>query len=246
MSSTPITQAVVLAAGMGSRLRESSAHLPKPLCPVAGIPLLRRVLGTLKAAGISEVAIIVGYEGGQIRDSLTQSSLGLDIRFVENTRYRDKNGVSLIAAAEFITRDCVLTMSDHLYPPVLVKRLLAPEFADGHCALAVDYKIDLCSDIDDATKVKIRDGHIDDINKQLENYDALDTGVFRIGPSLITELQALDREHGDCTLSEGVKLLASRDMFHTVDVGDARWIDVDTPEALAEAERDLTTFTVDR
>jgi len=133
-------------------------------------------------------------------------------------------------------------MSDHLYSPELVRRLVAADIPVGHCALGVDYDIERCFDIDDATKVCVAQGRISEIHKELEAYDAIDTGVFRIGPALIEELQKLDAKHGDCSLSDGVRALAARGAFHAVDVGDVRWIDVDTPAALERAEAMLRVF----
>ena len=97
---------------------------------------------------------------------------------MNNERYLAKNGVSLLAAAD-VDRECLLTMSDHLYSPELVRRLLAVDVPPGAGALGVDYDIERCFDIDDATKVGVTAGRISDIGKELERYDALDTGVFR-------------------------------------------------------------------
>ncbi len=232
-----ITRAIVLAAGTGSRLGEPGNELPKPLRLVSGVPLLVRVLRNLETVGIREAVVVTGYKGDKLRRALlVEPSLGLRLHFVENSLYLKKNGVSLLAARKYVDQECLLTMSDHLYSPDLVRRLLGAELAEGGCALAVDRDIDRCFDIDDATKVRTQAGRIQEIGKELETYDALDTGVFRIGPALITELAAaLDRQ-GDCSLSEGVQALARQKRFHAVDVGDVRWIDVDTPEALQRAE----------
>lgn len=237
-----VTRAIVLAAGLGSRL-EGGAVLPKPLRPVADVPLIVRVLRTLQAVGIQEAVIVVGYEGDRIRRALiTEPSLGLRLSFVENTRYTAKNGVSLLAAAPFVDRECVLTMSDHLYSPELVRRLLAMDVSPEACALAVDCDIEGCFDLDDATKVRRTGGRITDISKELEHYDAIDTGVFRIGPSLIRELAKLEAQNGDCSLSDGVKALSKQGKFLACDVGDVRWIDVDTPAALERAEAMIRVF----
>ena len=74
------------------------------------------------------------------------------------------------------------------------------------------------------------------IGKELQSYNALDTGLFLITPKLI---EALDRVNGPdgCSLSQGVAALASEGRMKAAEVGDAIWIDVDTPEAHAEAER---------
>ncbi|MGC4088888.1 MAG: histidinol-phosphate transaminase [Polyangiaceae bacterium] len=244
MTDRRVTRAVILAAGTGSRLREGEDdELPKPLRPVGGVPLCVRVLRTLEEAGIREAVVITGYQGERVRRALlSEPSLGLSLSFVENPRFDKKNGVSLLTAAEFIDQECILTMSDHLYSPELVRRLIAWDLPKGACALGVDYDIERCFDIDDATKVVVDRTHIARIGKELEEYDALDTGVFRIGPALISELAKLDAERGDCSLSDGVQALARRGDFYAVDVGEVRWIDVDTPAALERAEAMLRVF----
>lgn len=236
-------RAVVLAAGTGSRLGEPQVDLPKPLRPVAGVALLVRVLRTLQSVGIREAVVITGFEGDRVRRALmSEPSIGLHLMFASNDQYLKKNGVSLLAAAEYIDRECILTMSDHLYSPELVSRLISADLPEGSCALAVDRDIERCFDLDDATKVRTKSGKIVEIAKELELYDALDTGVFRIGPALIQELALVESRQGDCSLSDGVQALSRRGKFHAVDVGDVRWIDVDTPQALERAEAMLRVF----
>lgn len=243
MTERRVTRAIVLAAGTGSRLGEAGDPTPKPLRPVANVPLLVRVLRTLQSVGIREAVIVTGYEGDRVRRALVaEPSLGLELRFVDNPRYTAKNGISLLAAADFIDQECLLTMSDHLYSPELVRRLLAADMPDGACALGVDYDPERCFDIDDATKVRVSGNRIVDIAKELETYDAIDTGVFRIGPALVHELAGLDARNGDCSLSEGVQALSARGRFFVYDVGDVRWIDVDTPAALERAEAMIRVF----
>jgi len=217
--------------------------LPKPLRVVGGVPLVVRVLRTLKSAGIQEAVVITGFQGEAVRRALkAETDLGLKLSFVDNPHFDKKNGVSLLAAASFVDRECVLTMSDHLYSPELVRRLLSADVPEGSCALAVDYDIERCFDLDDATKVGVELGKIKRIGKELERYDALDTGVFRIGPALIAELAAVEASTGDCSLSDGVQALSRRGRFLATDVGDVRWVDVDTPQALACAEAMLRVF----
>jgi len=237
-----MTRAIVLAAGRGSRL-VAEHELPKPLKPVAGVPLLVRILRTLQTEGIREAVVVIGDRGESIRKALlTDPSLLLKLRFVENLDFHKKNGVSLLAAREFVDRECLLTMADHLYSPEIVRRLQAFDMPRGACALGVDYDIERCFDLDDATKVKLDGVRITGIAKELDAYDAIDTGVFRIGPALIEELERVYEVSGDCSLSEGVGALARRGRFLACSVGEARWIDVDTPDAAARAEAMLRVF----
>ena len=243
MTERRVTRAIVLAAGTGSRLSEGADVLPKPLRVVGGVPLVVRVLRTLRSAGIQEAVVITGFQGEAVRTALrAEKGLGLKLSFVDNQHFDKKNGVSLLAASAFVDRECLLTMSDHLYSPELVRRLLAAEVPEGSCALAVDYDIERCFDLDDATKVGVEHGKIKRIGKELESYDALDTGVFRIGPALIAELAAVEASTGDCSLSDGVQALSRRGRFLATDVGDVRWVDVDTPQAMACAEAMLRVF----
>jgi choline kinase len=101
--------------------------------------------------------------------------------------------------------------------------------------LGVDYDIDRCFDLDDATKVRMEGGRIVEISKVLSSYNALDSGVFRIGPSLIEALDDVYRQKGDCSLSDGVRTLSQRGEFFGSDIGSACWVDVDTPEAARHA-----------
>lgn len=243
MTERRITRAVILAAGTGSRLREDDEDVPKPLRVVAGVPLCVRVMRTLWAAGIREVVVVTGFRGEEVRRTLSaQADPELKLFFVDNPDFQKKNGVSLLKAEKYIDRECILTMSDHLYSPELVRRLMAFELEPAACALAVDYDIERCFDLDDATKVGVDRNRIARIGKELESYDALDTGVFRIGPSLVRELSQLEAERGDCSLSDGVQALARQQRFFAVDVGDVRWIDVDTRLAVERAETMLRVF----
>lgn len=237
-----VTRAIVLAAGLGSRLKGQGDVTPKPLRRVAGVPLIVRVLRTLRVAGIEEAVVVLGHCGQLIRDAVGGAALDLNVTFVENADYLKKNGVSVLAAADHIDRECVLTMADHLYSAELLRCLLAAEIPADGAALAVDRDIESCFDLNDATKVAVEADRIVRIGKELDTYDALDTGVFRIGPSLVAELARVVERDGDASLSEGVQALCRRGIFAAVDVGKVHWIDVDTQPALDRAEAMVRVF----
>ena len=78
-----ITKALVLAAGMGSRLREVSGDLPKPLTPFAGGPILTHNLRWLSQSGVCEVFINLHYRGELIRQAIGEGTAqGLRVRYV--------------------------------------------------------------------------------------------------------------------------------------------------------------------
>jgi CDP-L-myo-inositol myo-inositolphosphotransferase len=130
-------------------------------------------------------------------------------------------------------------MADHVVEPALYEAL-AQEEMRGDLTLAVDYKLDDVFDMDDATKVKVGpSAEILEIDKELTSFDAVDTGVFRCNEGLFDALQAVYDQDGDASLSQGVKMLASRDRAHVTDVGSAWWQDVDDLSTRDEAERRL-------
>lgn len=73
--------AVILAGGLGTRLRSSVPDLPKPLAPVAGRPFLSHLLDRLADAGLSEVTLAVGYRGELIEAHYGRSYRGIDLRY---------------------------------------------------------------------------------------------------------------------------------------------------------------------
>jgi choline kinase len=228
-------RAIILAAGLGERLVRGKPY-PKPLNPVNGVPLIVRVLRGLELAQIEEAVVVVGHLGDVLVQQLRAHRFELALRFVHNTEFLKPNGTSLLKAKRFVEGPTYLLMSDHIWSPDLIQRLRRFPLAADEAVLGVDFKITQCIDLDDATKVALRGDRIERIGKQLVRYDALDTGVFRITPAVVEALERVEGPQG-CSLSQGIAELARDARMRCVDIEDASWVDVDTPLALAHAER---------
>lgn len=235
-------RAVILAAGLGTRLADGRP-LPKPLREVAGVPLIVRIIGALQQAGVREIGIVIGHLGDELRRGLMEYQYEAKLSLFPNDEYEKPNGTSLLKARDFVTGPTLLLMSDHLWEPRLLSTVASFPIGERESVLGVDFRIEACFDLDDATKVQVQGDRITGIGKTLGSYNALDTGVFMITPAFIEALDAVNGAAG-CSLSQGVAALAATGRMRAADVGDATWIDVDTPEAHAEAERLLATHAL--
>ncbi len=226
-----IDTAVLLAAGEGSRLRGVAPS--KPLCPVAGKPLIAHAIAGLAAAGIARVIVVLGYEGDAIRAYLASREWPVRIETVTTRDHREPNGVSLLAAESALAGgEALLAMCDHIVEPALYARVAAAG-AQGGATLGIDR--DLASDwvdLDDVTCVATQGNHIVAIGKGLAEYDCFDTGVFAIGPALFAALHGL----ASPSLSAGMTALAVQGAARVVDCTGLQWLDVDDTPALAKAE----------
>lgn len=231
-------KALIIAAGTGSRLRGSGRPVPKPLRMVAGLPLLKRIILTAKTAGITEFVIVVGYEKEQIIGALTRENLGVRLSFVENPDWQKSNGLSVLAARDHLRENFVLLMSDHIFEAETLRRLRETPLGNHKTLLAVDFKVGKVFDIDDATKVKTTAKGIGQIGKSVADFNAIDTGMFLATPHLFSALDEA-RKNGDCSLSDGIQILATRGEIGFFDIDDAFWQDVDTLPALRHAEKIL-------
>ena len=94
------TRLVVLASGMGSRLRSKAS--PKPLVELGGISLVERALAGAQQAGFDEVVVVTGDRADQIDRHVLEVSRrrGIAVTVVRNERYREGNGLSALAARD--------------------------------------------------------------------------------------------------------------------------------------------------
>jgi CDP-L-myo-inositol myo-inositolphosphotransferase len=237
LTNTTPEMALILAAGLGSRLRPQT-KTPKPLTKVLGLTLAERVVCTLLDVGIRRFLVTLGHEAETVRGHFSDIARrrGVTIDFVEAKDWERGNGASALAVkgrtgeAPFF-----LVMIDHLFDPKIARALSDDPPAPGEMRLAVDRDKDAIFDLDDVTRVKINDGRITEIEKTLDDWDAGDTGVMLCTSGLFEGLEraAAMNKHG---LSDGLRELAGEGRAKTVDVTGLPWLDVDTSEALREGE----------
>jgi choline kinase len=228
-------QTVILAAGNGSRLSTTRGHLPKPLVRVAGQALIEHALDQAVAAGVEEAIIVTGKAADQMRAHLETLDTPLKLTVIYNERYHDPNGVSLLCAERYVTGPFYLQMADHVFAHPVLRFLDRASAAPAHCSrLLVDFHpVNL--DEDDATKVRVAGSHITAIGKEIQPYDAVDTGCFRLDPRVFDALHEVARSEPP-SVTLGMRRLLGRGELAAVPLTGVRWTDVDTPEDYATAE----------
>ena len=231
-----VNKGVILAAGDGSRLAPLTLTCPKVLLPVKDkVPLIRYPIEALVAAGISEIAIVVGYLGDKVIEVLGNGSLfGVRLQYFFNSDYLGGNAVSAYKARDWAQGDPIaLCMGDHLIEDKLVKQLLDSQTFNE--TLCIDYTPARHHQLAEATKVIVDSvGCIKGIGKDLIYWDALDTGVFLLTENFFGALDELIPCLGiDIEISDVIRFLISQGhRFDTCNASGCFWMDVDTEEDL--------------
>ncbi len=236
MRKEKVNKGIILAAGDGDRLGSLTAIRPKALLPVNGKEqLIRYPIEALAAAGVSDIAIVVGYLGDSVIEALGNGDdFGVRLQYVYNSDYLGGNAISVYKAREWVQEEpVVLCMGDHLIDGKIIKRLLdRPAFNETLC---IDCTPASHHDLAEATKVTVDSaGRIENIGKDLVCWDALDTGSFLLTEHFFQALQELVQHRGtDITISDVIRLLIGQGHpFDTCDVSGCFWADVDTKEDL--------------
>ena len=195
----------------------------------------------LEKAGVQRVHAIVGAYNDSLVESLRPLiPATMQLNPIRNPDWQKQNGLSVLCAAGHVTEPFLLMMGDHLFDPAILSLVLENSAAD-FVNLAVDKKLETIFDIEDAMKVQTANDRVVTLGKDLESYDAIDTGIFLCPNELFDYLRrAQSSSRGsDCSLADGVRLMAADGKVRAIDIGPAWWQDVDTPEMRAHAEQNL-------
>ncbi|HEY6661421.1 MAG TPA: nucleotidyltransferase family protein [Sphingomicrobium sp.] len=126
--------AMIMAAGLGKRMRPLTATKPKPLIEVAGQALLDHVLDRLRAAGVRKVVVNVHYLADAVEAHLASRKHGLDVVISDERKLLMETGGGLVQASGLIDSDPFLAInSDNLWidGPADTLRLLASHWDDS-------------------------------------------------------------------------------------------------------------------
>jgi choline kinase len=127
--------AVIVAAGRGTRMENLTQDTHKCLLPVDGRPIIEYSLKTLKAHGIRRIFMVTGHFDAQVRQTLGRWVF----KFVENPFYRTTNNMaSLWFAREHVEEDFLYMHSDLLYHPKIMTDFLNHPFS--HAAICMEEK----------------------------------------------------------------------------------------------------------
>ena len=232
----PISDAVIIMAGSGSRLVAGGHDLPKPLIQIRGHAVFSYTIDALQRAGIKTLHVVTGFNSDTLLNGI-KPLIPAQMKFnaIHNPEWQKQNGVSVLAAKSHVSSPFFLTMGDHLFQPSLVDLLLR-DARENELNVAIDRKLNSIFDPEDAMKVQTREDHIVTIGKDLRSYDAIDIGAFVCPLSFFDYLERAKHD-GDCSLADGVRAMAADGKVRAIDIGDAWWQDIDTPEMLMAAEK---------
>ena len=223
------TQAVILAAGRGSRLGEGA----KCLCEVGGRPLIEHQLEALSVAEIDSVAMVVGFEQQKVREVVGERATFIVIR-----EYADTNSLySFLLARNWVAGDVMVLNCDVLFPPYMPRMLqsardnaLLFDSSSGHDA--------------EEMKVALRGDRLDVMSKELlaartcgENVGVLklDRHAARHAFRTAADLVADGGRHK--WLASAINAIARRHRFQCIDVAGMPWTEIDFPHDLERARR---------
>ena len=218
-------KAMILAAGLGSRMQPITKKIPKPLIDVGGISLIERSINQLIAFGVNEFVINVSYLGDQIKEALQSMDRISKIIFIDEP-FPYGTGGALVNARDFLGSDpFILSTADIIFD--LSFRQLPPSVETVHLVAVKNPEHNQGGDF------SIKDNFVlikDEMN------DFTYSGVSVINPNILDA--HLSREYPFDLWNTVLKPLIAKSMI-TAHFDDSLWIDVGTVDRLKLARRVL-------
>ncbi|MFH1652776.1 MAG: NTP transferase domain-containing protein [Pseudomonadota bacterium] len=227
-------EAVVMAAGMGTRLGTHSNNLPKALVEVGSKPLIGWVLEGLKLDVIKKITVVGGYQFDMLEGYLKENHP--EVTILKNENYKEGNILSLKKAIPKIQGSFLLCNVDHIYPADLLKKFTL-DVSNIKIACDQDRKLGL----DDMKVLTGKEKKLGDISKKLDEFDMGYIGMTICSESKLSDYKkAVDdviEQNGRSAVVENVlKYMASSgDKIDICDCSGWKWYEVDTPDELESA-----------
>ncbi len=238
-------EAIILAAGRGSRLGAITAEMPKPLTTLAGKALIEWQIAALTAAGANTITVVTGYCSEKLE--------GYGDRRSHNPRWSSSNMVrSLMSAASYLnTAPQIVSYGDIAYHPEIVKKLMS---SDADIAITFDTQwlqlwqarfeeplLDAETFIQQDGRLKVIGGKTD----QLDDIQGQYMGLLRFTPKgwqqveyYLNSLPASSIDQLDMTGL--LNLLLEQNVNIDVVAVDGGWVEVDNPEDIELYENKIT------
>jgi dTDP-glucose pyrophosphorylase len=234
-----MNKAVLLAAGRGTRMRELTQELPKPMLQVRGEPVLQHIIKGLRDAGLADFLIIVGWHAEVVRDFFGDGSkLGARIEYATQV-VQDGTGKVVELAREFVGTDpFVLSYGDILIAPENYPRICAA-LPGAEAVVSVKRN----EDVTQGGAVFVNESFelIDLREKQKPGEPTspwYNAGIYAFRSSIFDYIAKLERSpRGEFELTDAIRNLAlAGNKVRALElVGD--WADVRDPEILAQLNR---------
>ena len=226
-------KALVLAAGEGTRLRPLTSNIPKPLLPVAGKPFLSHVFSALQSAGVSEIALLVGWKANRIKEYYGNGSeFGLKITYLEQ---RERLGTAnAIGQAEgSIDEPFFVVNGDVVISDTDVKAMRAM-FERTHKPVMGTVTVD---DPSQYGVIEEKDGKLIRIIEKPKNppSDLINAGIFVFTPEIFELIRKTPKSiRGEYEITDTITTLAKQEdvLIHRMMM---EWIDVGRPWDLLTA-----------
>jgi dTDP-glucose pyrophosphorylase len=241
---TKIYKAVILAAGRGTRMRELTAEVPKPMIAVRGKPVLQHIIEGLRDTGVREFLIIVGYRADAVRHFFGDGSLyNIAIQYTTQT-VQDGTGRVVDLARDFVgDRPFILSYGDILVDPVNYKRVVdLPDDCEAIItvtrgedvskggAVFVDEHMELVD-----LREKSQPGQLGWSELSQHAVPFYNAGLYAFRPSIFEFIAKLEPSpRGEYELTDAIRDLAqSGKKVKAVELT-GEWADVRDPEVLAK------------
>jgi L-glutamine-phosphate cytidylyltransferase len=231
---------VILAAGKGSRLNGTAGDGPKCLVRVGGLSLIERQIRVLRAAGVDDIAVVVGCQADRVR-----RACGHDITYIENTRYAQTNSLySLWMARPLLYEGFVVLNCDVLFHPALLTNLLESRHEN---ALLLGYREASQPPYgDEEMKVKVRGGRVASMSKDLDpaEADGENLGIVKFGARGAAALvDIMDRLVNEGRLRDwaprAFDAFARTRALYAIGTRGLPWIEIDFPEDYRLAQDEI-------
>ena len=242
-------KAIILAAGVGSRIRPLTDNCPKSLLKINGKTILEMMLSHIQACGINEVVFVLGYLQNQIKDYVKTQFPDLIVQFITNEKYEVTNTCySLMLTKDFIQDSTFIKFdADVVFDINILTSLIASEYDNCLC---IDKNINL-----DAEEIKViikDDNRVVKASKTVNPVDAIgeSIGIEKISGetacTLFNELELMmkDEQYHQEYYEAAYEILIEKDVpFHALDISGLKWTEIDTQEDFMLAENIFSQST---
>ncbi|MDF1763305.1 MAG: phosphocholine cytidylyltransferase family protein [Oleibacter sp.] len=236
-------KAIILAAGIGSRIKPMTNDRPKCLLKVGGYTILERMISHITDCGISEVVFVLGYLQEQIKDYVKSTFPNLNSSFVINDKYAETNtGYSLMMSKNLVKGSSFVKFdADVVFDVAILKNLMASKFLNCLC---IDKDMHL-----DAEEIKVivdDQGRVFRASKLVNPNDAVGESIgiekidHRSAELLFQELENMMRDksnHQAYYEAAYERLIGRGVIFYPLDIGKLRWVEIDTKDDFIKAEK---------